>query len=501
VRVRFSLIALGVFGLSGAAAAFPTGMPTGAPPGSVIVVNDLEGSFGGATSSVTRATPAECRARSLQYRSGECVAFAEKPPAVEPEKAKPPLPLPVPQQPAKPKTAATTPASKPPVSPATPPRAAGEKGRTTLAAKPLVQQTSRVVTASPKADAPNAPAPAPVPSPASLRAMTGQLLLSGFTGRRATDPDVIRVHAALAAGGVGGVIVGPSNISSAAQLRELLLSFKGIGSPPLIAVDQEGGPESALEEERGFAFYPSAKNVGQSRTPSEARILYREMAAEIASLGVTLNIGPALGACREERADFSAPCFATSESRARAFAAAFTQGHHDRGLLTALRREPFGKGAAASRLDRASVAMLRGVSKPEAADAAILRTKPGAPSWLTALALASPPTQSGASRLRSGMGFGGAIIADLDLAARGAPLRHGEAVVSALQAGADLVLVRATPDMPADLDEIVYEAVEEAVVSGRLPRARIEDAYRQALRLKDRLRSLHQRTHVATVSR
>jgi beta-glucosidase-like glycosyl hydrolase len=80
-------------------------------------------------------------------------------------------------------------------------------------------------------------------------------------------------------------------------------------------------------------------------------------------------------------------------------------------------------------------------------------------------------------------------------------LHQDEAVVSALIAGADLVLVRATPDVPQDLDETVYEAVEEAVVAGRLPRARVEDAWRHVLSLKSRLASFRQRMHVANASR
>lgn len=439
----------------------------------------------------------------------------EKPPVASPQK--PPLPP-------KPKTATPTPANAP--KPNAPPkpnahavsatRPANESGRLPPAAKPVVMQTSRVIGPAPKTDVAKVSVTKVGPpkgdvakasaasAPASLRAMTGQLLLSGFSGRRASDPDVVRVHAALAAGRLAGVVVATSNISSSAQLRELLHYLAGDNgaAPALVAVDQEGGPESALGEEKGFAFYPSAKNVGRSRSLGEARALYREMASEMSSLGITLNIGPALGACGDKRADFSAPCFATAEPRARAFAAAFTRGHHDRAVLTALRAEAFSARRAASlRRERASTAMLRAVARADAADAAILRIKAREQPIAAAVTSVSQPSRPGESRLRRDMAFGGAIIVDLDLGNSGAPLHQGEAVVSALIAGADLVLVRATPDVPQDLDETVYEAVEEAVVAGRLSRARVEDAWRRVLSLKSRLASFRQRMHVANASR
>ncbi|MBT3071371.1 hypothetical protein KKP04_10905 [Rhodomicrobium sp. Az07] len=496
----------------------PAPMPLGVPPATVAFVNELDGLMG--TAAPRRATPAECRARALHYSSGVCVV--ERPPVAS--EGKPPI-----QPQAKPKTAvsprapkpkAAAPALKPKASPKPnapgvgPSRAAAVGHGVAPAAKPLVMQTSRVVTAPPKtemlkasaskvstrqSDAGKAAVQRP---PASLRAMTGHLLISGFSGRHATERDVVRVRAALAAGRLAGVIVATSNISSSEQLRELLRYLaEGNGATlPLVALDQEGGPEAALGEEKGFSFYPSAKTVGQSRSLGEARALYREMAAEMSSLGVTLNLGPALGACDDRRADFSAPCFAAAEPRARAFAAAFTRGHHDRGVLTALRAEAFGARRAASlRRERASAAMLRNVVKFDAADAVILRLRAGERVLTATVSSPSSASRLGESAVRRDMAFGGAIIADLDLG--GAPLHHGDAVASALIAGADLVLVRATPDVPQDLDETVYEAVEAAVVSGRLPRARVEDAWRHVLSLKARLDTFRRRMQTATVSR
>ncbi|WP_164729799.1 glycoside hydrolase family 3 N-terminal domain-containing protein [Rhodomicrobium lacus] len=525
--MRSRLVALGVFGFSGAAIATPAPLPVVSSSAVVIFVNDFDDAFSGTASPPgPRATPAECRARALQYSGGACVAV-EQPPLASPVKppASPSVKPALAPQP-KPQTAAPASSSKaaaPPRTPTAPnvpaasaPRAANENAGVPPAAKPVGMQTSRIVNGLPKTDVVKASVPkadaqkgdaakASLPNaPASLRAMTGQLLLSGFSGRRATDPDVSRVRAALAAGRLAGVVVATSNISSSAQLGELLRHLGDTAAEPaLIAVDQEGGPESALAEEKGFTFYPSARNVGQGRNLGEARALYREMAGEMSSLGISLNFGPALGACGDKRADFSAPCFAATEPRARAFAATFTRGHHDRAVLTALRAEPFGAGraTAAWRRERASTAMLQAVAKVDTADAAILRMKAAEGALPVAVASLYQSLRPGESRIRRHMAFGGAIIADLDLGTGGAPLRHGEAVVSALAAGADLVLVRATPDVPQDLDETVYEAVEAAVVTGRLSRARVEDAWRHVLSLKSRLRTIRQRMQVATALR
>jgi beta-N-acetylhexosaminidase len=332
-----------------------------------------------------------------------------------------------------------------------------------------------------------------------LRAMVGQLLLSGFEGRHPDDADVARVANAVHDGKISGVIIGGSNIESLAQLRELLtfITKGGADKTPLIAVDQPGGPDSALSEDKGFAFYTSANAVGGDYSPREAQLLYRDMAAELAALGITMNLGPSADICREEGVDLSASCFGGTPSHVAAFATAFNFGHHDRGVLTALRHVPFHTGSQASSIsERANMVLLHEVISRQFSDAIVVRVKAVGPSSL-------PETSFGLPRsdIYRGSGFHGALIFDLDMGSIDAPVRHDEIIIRAFRAGADMVLLRDPSGLQEDLFSVAYEAVRSGLKSGRLRMERIEDAYRHARRLKEQLLGFRPHTQVAGIGR
>ncbi len=484
VLVRALIIPLGVFAISISASAMPLSGVI-APPSSVAVrVDDTDDNFPHWRSQKTapeppRPRPEDCRLKGLQYRHGECVP---------PERKVTPTPRPAA---AKAKPARSTPPADKQLAEKLA-RALSEQERAVQASKPLILPASRVVATAAKADARKSVA---------LRPMVGQLLLSGFAGKRPADAGVAGVSNQLRNGLLSGVIVSDANISSFRQLRQMLLTLaKDSGdSFPLVAIEQPGGPDSVLSEDKGFTFYASANEISNDRNPYEAQLFYRGMAAELSSLGVNLNIGPSADVCRDEGVDLSASCFGTAASSVAAFATAFNFGHHDRGVLTALRHMPFRLGVQPSwKTERASTAILRGLAKAEPSDALVIRVKAMEPSPLADM-MPEPMMQHSASKLHRAYGFQGAIIFDLDLGVSGAPVRYREAIVRAFQAGADIVLVRDASDLPADLASIGYEAVETGLKSGNLQMARIEDAYRHVQQLKDRLRGLQSRTHTAEV--
>lgn len=83
--------------------------------------------------------------------------------------------------------------------------------------------------------------------------------------------------------------------------------------------------------------------------------------------------------------------------------------------------------------------------------------------------------------LRGELGFEGIVVTDaMDMAAIDRRFGRGEAVIRALEAGADIIL------MPPNLDEVV-PAVVRAVESGRLPEARLDESVSRILRLKEAL--------------
>lgn len=480
--VRFSVIALSLILLSNASLApsnlgekiriFPD----------VVLVEDMEDFHPWESPRVSPAefpklTPGDCRRYGARYGYPECAPY------------RPPLP--------REKDKLPSVAVKPPVPNVLAKKVAtrnvNEQERKPPPAKPA---TSSLAAVSPKPEAVASGAP-------NLAAIAGQLLLVAFEGKAPTDAGVVRIGNLLRDGKISGVIVSDSNIVSFPQLRELIASIirESGNNSPIIALDQPGGPDSSLPEEKGFTFYSAANFVSNDQAPSGAQLFYRDMASELAALGVTLNFGPSADACREEGVNLSASCFGTSPSRIKAFAAAFSAGHHDRGVLTALRHGPFNRGLEMSVLgESASAAILHAILKREAADALLVRRKamdplPPPPS---AFALSNRKTQSSFYRA---FGFRGAVICDLDMQAVGPPARYGEAIVRAFEGGADMVLLRDASFNPGEVSAVTLEAMLEGLKSGRLEKARIEDAYAHVMRMKSRLRAVHPKLQIAHVER
>jgi beta-N-acetylhexosaminidase len=429
-------------------------------------------------------TEEDCRNFPLMVRAGDCAKYNR---AVAPERKKPsPSPVAVKSANAQPSTAA-----KPKKT--APPRAQNELERSGHAARPLFAL-------------PGTPPARAIPGRTAeerLHTIAGHLLLTGFAGRRAGDPDVELVERGLREGKFSGVIVGDSNVESFRQLSQLLLTFTGTqaGSVPLIAIDQPGGPDTVLAEEKGFAFYGSANSLSGSFTPYEAQLIYRSMATELALLGVNLNIGPSEDVCSEDGVNLSALCFGTAPERVSAFSRAFNFGHHDRGVLAALRHIPFRPGLRSSwRGERVSSALLHMLVKSQTSDAIVIRFKALEPMPLTRFASGSK-FAARAGRAKTASGEDSAVIFELDMGPPGAPIRYEEAILRAFQAGADMILVRYPASLPRGIYDLCLDAVRGGLRSGRLTMARLEEAYWRVQRLKDKLRVLPSRTLVARLSR
>jgi hypothetical protein len=382
--------------------------------------------------------------------------------------------------------------------------AAAKPARATPAGRLLSEQERNAIAPRPLTRPRTGPVKAGIPGKTpddKLRHMLGQLMLTGFSGQQPGDPDVERITGDLRAGKLAGALVRDSNIENSGQLRRLLEAINdGAGADtPLIAIEQPGGPDTLLPEDKGFAFYNSANAVSSSGNPHEAQTEYRAMAGELAGLGVTLNIGPSEDTCRRQGVDLSALCFGTAPSAVALYARAFKFGHHDRGVLTALRHVPFRPGLRTTWVkERPSAAMMHLLLRTEPSDALVISVK--AMETMRYLD-ASLGTVARAGKTRSGRGnFHDALIFEMDMPG-GAPAFYGETVVHALQTGADMILVREPSALPAGITALSMEPVQSALKSGRLQMARIEDAYRHAQTLKARLQSLPARAKTAGISR
>ncbi len=94
----------------------------------------------------------------------------------------------------------------------------------------------------------------------------GQILLTGFRGTRAGDPEVDIVRRYLFDGAVAGVLLLKRNITSPEQLAALTHALRAAtpGPAPIIAIDQEGGRVARLDAGNGFPPWMSAAAIAAS---------------------------------------------------------------------------------------------------------------------------------------------------------------------------------------------------------------------------------------------
>jgi beta-N-acetylhexosaminidase len=126
-----------------------------------------------------------------------------------------------------------------------------------------------------------------------LKRSIGQMIITGFSGNDATAPDFQRVLNNLQDGVIGGVLFLPANIASREQLQTMIKMIRSCAcrTPPLIAVDEEGGVVERLGEQIGFAQTRSAEDIARDG-PAVAKAEYKQVAHKLSDLGFNLNLAP-----------------------------------------------------------------------------------------------------------------------------------------------------------------------------------------------------------------
>jgi len=344
---------------------------------------------------------------------------------------------------------------------------------------------------------------------APVNAMIGQTIMVGFAGRREQDSGVQAVVAQLRDGMVGGVVLFPNNIGDSVQLTALIdvLRRAPSGLPPFIAVDQEGGAVQRLRARQGFEWFPSAQLVGENPSLDSQEVaeeIYTQMAAELAGLGFNMNLGPVVDLNTN-------PNNPVIGARGRSFggtsdivspmAAAFINAHHAANIATVAKHFPgHGSSAVDSHRTLADVSqtwqeeelepyrrlMLQGLLDgvmighlyhPRFSDLEDI------PASLSAKAAA-------VLRRSDALGFDGVIVSDdMDMGAIVEAFSPEEATVRAIQAGTDIVIFSNIERGDPDFGARIHRALVEAVCDGRLGEARIEEAYRRIVRLKEQLKT------------
>ena len=318
----------------------------------------------------------------------------------------------------------------------------------------------------------------------------GELVLFGFEGTNERDLPADLVAQA------SGVILFRRNIESANQVRGLTDAIRHLvpaDKPPLVAIDQEGGPVSRLAQIGTTT--PSAMALGAVREPVVAESMFTLIGDELAALGCNVDFAPVADVnSNPQNPVVGIRSFGDDPHAVALYVRAAIRGLRAAGVAATAKHFPgHGDTTVDSHFGLPTIphdlAHVRAVELVPFAAA----IREGVDLIMTAHAIfpaidsARPATVSPViltGLLREELGYDGVITTDcMEMEAVSAHYEPGEAAVQAVIAGADLVLFSHTPEKA----RAAQRALREAVASGRLSHERLARSLARLAQLRGRL--------------
>ncbi|MDZ7911508.1 MAG: glycoside hydrolase family 3 N-terminal domain-containing protein [Rhodococcus sp. (in: high G+C Gram-positive bacteria)] len=312
----------------------------------------------------------------------------------------------------------------------------------------------------------------------SLRQKLAQLLNVGVTG---TDDALSIVQNEE----IGGIFVGSWTDQSMLTNREVPQVSSASKLPLMVTIDEEGGRVSRVADILGPD--PSARETAQTMTVEQTYQMALERGRGLKDLGITVNYAPDVDVSSQpDDSVIGDRSYSDDPETVVAYAGAYAQGMRDAGIFPVIKHFP-GHGSASGDSHRGEVTTPP-LQDLIASDLIPFRelsgtgvgvmmghlevpglTEPGTPASISPAAVAL---------LRDGVGYGaapftGPVFTD-DLSGMQAITDRydiADAVQAALAAGVDQALWLTTDDVPRVLDQL-----EQAVASGALPQARVDQA-------------------------
>lgn len=319
------------------------------------------------------------------------------------------------------------------------------------------------------------------PATDQTRAIAGELLVVGFSGSNSRSPSAQALAAQIRAGSVGGVVFVKDNIGGKDDVLGLTDLFsRDAPRKVIVAIDHEGGAVQRLVEAHGCAKLPSAQDVAAEQTIAQAQELYAEAGRAIARLGFNLNLAPVLDLANPDNPAIGryGRSFSSDPEVVTAYAGAFIRGFEASGVCCVLKHFP-GQGGARSDSHMEAPDISAAWSQADLLPFRRLVREAGAAAVMTGYSLLRSVAPNGrpaalsrevvAGLLHRELDFGGvAMTDDLDMGAVGFGLARRWAVLQALVAGNDAVMVRNRKNYDPTLPETIASWIGEAIVDKTL---------------------------------
>lgn len=298
-------------------------------------------------------------------------------------------------------------------------------------------------------------------------------------------------QAALEEYAVGGIIYSSQNIQSEEQFTEMIANTVSFSKYPLfIAVTEEGGDigtvlNSAIE----VADVASNAEVGADGGSGDAYSQGTTIGSYLAALGINLDLAPVTEVTISGDAAVADRTYGSDAQTVGTLAAQMSQGLESQGVSSTLKSFP-GTGDLTSSTEDGVVSTDRDLTSYEENEFIAFQTAIDAGADFVMVSHITASNLSGSldpvsmcesvvtDILRGTLGFEGVIITEpMNYDAITEYYDLGDAVVSCLKAGCDMIL------MPSSVSEAV-DAIVEAVEAGTLAEERINDSLLRIYRIK-----------------
>jgi len=324
-----------------------------------------------------------------------------------------------------------------------------------------------------------------------LEQQIGQLLFIGLPG---TELDA-EARSLVEDVAPGGVIIFGRNVAAPTQLRALLDGVRSmLAVEPLLGIDQEGGLVDRLR--KICTPMPAARVIRQHGDLAGARAHGRITGEVLRLLGFNMNFAPVMSIMTEDRDLLSnglySRSFGRSPGEVLGYTMVYLRGLQGTGLLGCAKHFPgIGAGEVDSHQEMPVIHLTHDdliaqdlapyielFQREDNMVRAVMVSHGGFPNIDIQLGVAGGRLVPASINheivtrlLREELGFGGLVVTDdleMGAIARYCPIE--EAALRAVQAGEDMLLICARPD----LIRRGYEALLSAARSGELSRERIE---------------------------
>ena len=289
-----------------------------------------------------------------------------------------------------------------------------------------------------------------------------------------------------------GLLLLARNIETPAQTKAFVEELEQrLGRPLLVAIDHEGG--WVLRFQSGVTAFPGNAALGRTRDAELAYAVGRQMARELAPLGIRMNLAPVLDVATEAyNPGIGIRSFGSDARLVGKLGAAFTRGMQEHGVSACAKHFP-GKGAATVdahvdlptiKLKRAAFTRTHLAPFKDAVRAgvdAIMTSHVRFPAFDSVPATFSSKIVRGV--LRGDLAYDGLVVSD-DLCMGAITKRWpvAEAGLKCLEAGHDVLMIAHDLQGMSDAVELLREAgPDEAQVAAAdlrierlLPRRRVD---------------------------